>query len=161
MRVLFVFLLLIWTATIPVSAKEVYEFTDTEHRKVFEQSLPQINCPGCAGQSIAGSSSAMAEGLRQLVFELATDGYSVAEIKEYLRAGYGEEVLRQPSSLKHNAVLIGMPLLFVLLALCGLWFGVFAGYHKHRRTKIFGFSKMTRTSFGNSGKKTKISRHSH
>ncbi len=159
MRVLFVFLLLIWTATIPVSAKEVYEFTDTKHRKVFEQALPQINCPGCAGQSIAGSSSAMAEGLRQLVFELATDGYSAAEIKEYLQSGYGEEILRQPSSLKHNVVLIGMPLLFVLLALGGLWFRIFADHHKHRKTKTFGFPKTAPAFGGNSGKKTKNSRH--
>ena len=55
-----------------------------------------MRCPQCKGQSIDESGADLATDLRQRVHELIAQGRSDSEIKDYMRARYGDFILMQP-----------------------------------------------------------------
>ncbi len=81
----------------------------------FEQRLrvleTELRCLVCQNQTLADSNAGLAEDLRREVRELAMQGKSDAQIKEYLQARYGDFVLYNPP-VKSTTWL--------------LWFGPFA-----------------------------------
>ena len=82
---------------------------------VFEKRLreleTELRCLVCQNQTLADSNAGLAGDLRREVRELAVQGKSDAEIKEYLQARYGDFVLYSPP-VKSTTWL--------------LWFGPFA-----------------------------------
>jgi cytochrome c-type biogenesis protein CcmH len=56
----------------------------------------ELRCLVCQNQTLADSSAPLAEDLRREVRELAQQGKSDAEIKQYLVARYGDFVLYKP-----------------------------------------------------------------
>jgi len=71
----------------------------------------ELRCLVCQNQTLADSNAPLAEDLRREVRELAQQGKSDAEIKQYLVARYGDFVLYKPP-VKSTTYL--------------LWFGPFA-----------------------------------
>jgi cytochrome c-type biogenesis protein CcmH len=71
----------------------------------------ELRCLVCQNQTLADSTAPLAEDLRREVRELALQGKSDAEIKQYLVARYGDFVLYKPP-VKATTLL--------------LWFGPFA-----------------------------------
>ena len=71
----------------------------------------ELRCLVCQNQTLADSTAPLAEDLRKEVRELALQGKSDAEIKDYLVARYGDFVLYKPP-IKSTTYL--------------LWFGPFA-----------------------------------
>ena len=71
----------------------------------------ELRCLVCQNQTLADSTEPLAEDLRREVRELALQGKSDAEIKQYLVARYGDFVLYKPP-VKSTTLL--------------LWFGPFA-----------------------------------
>ena len=80
---------------------------DARLKSLFEE----LRCLVCQNQTLADSSAPLAEDLRREVRELAQQGKSDAEIKQYLVARYGDFVLYKPP---------------VKPATWLLWFGPFA-----------------------------------
>ena len=74
----------------------------------------QIKCPVCAGQVIESSSTEIAFQLRKLVREKIAEGKSDREIKDYLVAEYGEDILNSPNFNSSNIWLWVLPLIFVV-----------------------------------------------
>jgi len=56
----------------------------------------ELRCLVCQNQTLADSTAPLAEDLRREVRELALQGKSDAEIKDYLTARYGDFVLYKP-----------------------------------------------------------------
>ena len=56
----------------------------------------ELRCLVCQNQTLADSSAPLAEDLRREVRELAQQGKTDAEIKQYLVARYGDFVLYKP-----------------------------------------------------------------
>ncbi len=56
----------------------------------------QLRCLVCQGQSIDESDAALAGDLRQRVRELMAEGRSDQEIRDYLKARYGDFILMKP-----------------------------------------------------------------
>jgi cytochrome c-type biogenesis protein CcmH len=56
----------------------------------------ELRCLVCQNQTLADSNAPLAEDLRREVRELARQGKSDAEIKQYLTARYGDFVLYKP-----------------------------------------------------------------
>jgi cytochrome c-type biogenesis protein CcmH len=56
----------------------------------------QLRCLVCQGQSIDESNAPLAADLRHLVRQQIADGRSDDEIKDYLKARYGDFILMQP-----------------------------------------------------------------
>jgi cytochrome c-type biogenesis protein CcmH len=71
----------------------------------------ELRCLVCQNQTLADSTAPLAEDLRREVRELAQQGKTDAEIKQYLVARYGDFVLYKPP-VKSTTLL--------------LWFGPFA-----------------------------------
>jgi cytochrome c-type biogenesis protein CcmH len=90
--------------------------SDSQEQRARELFL-QIKCPVCAGQVIESSNTEIAFQLRKLVREKIIEGKSDKEIKAYLVAEYGEDVLNSPTSNIVNYLLWILPLFFILIGL--------------------------------------------
>ena len=86
--------------------------------KIARELFLQIKCPVCAGQVIESSNTEIAFQLRKLVRQKISEGLSDQEIKNYLIAEYGEDILNSPSFNSSAIWLWILPLIFV-------FFGVF------------------------------------
>ena len=83
----------------------------------------ELRCLVCQNQTLADSNAPLAEDLRREVRELALQGKSDAEIKQYLVARYGDFVLYKPPVKSTTYLLWFGP--FALLLGGGLvWYGV-------------------------------------
>ena len=65
---------------------------DARLKSLFEE----LRCLVCQNQTLADSNASLAEDLRREVRELAQQGKTDAEIKQYLVARYGDFVLYKP-----------------------------------------------------------------
>lgn len=79
----------------------------------------QIKCPVCAGQMIESSDAAVALEMRKLVREQIKQGKSDEEIKSYLVANYGDDILTSENLNKNNFIIYLLPIIFVVT---GSWF---------------------------------------
>jgi cytochrome c-type biogenesis protein CcmH len=75
----------------------------------------QIKCPVCLGQVIESSNTEISFQLRKLVREKIVEGKSDKEIKVYLVAEYGEDIINSPTSSLINYLLWILPVIFILV----------------------------------------------
>jgi cytochrome c-type biogenesis protein CcmH len=71
----------------------------------------ELRCLVCQNESIEDSNADLARDLRRIVREQVAAGRSETEVKDYLRARYGEFVLLNPRFSAATAVLWAMPAL--------------------------------------------------
>jgi cytochrome c-type biogenesis protein CcmH len=83
----------------------------------------ELRCLVCQNQTLADSTAPLAEDLRREVRELAQQGKTDAEIKQYLVARYGDFVLYKPPVKPTTWILWFGPFAF-LLGGALLWFVV-------------------------------------
>ena len=101
-------LLVIVPAVLPVAAQDVYsDETLAISRK--------LQCPVCAGQSVADSSSKLAGQMRAIIEEKVQAGESEAQIIDYFVARYGESVVTEPPKSGFTLGLWWMPVVVVVL----------------------------------------------
>jgi cytochrome c-type biogenesis protein CcmH len=74
----------------------------------------ELRCLVCQNQTLADSTAPLAEDLRREVRELAQQGKTDAEIKEYLTARYGDFVLYKPPVKPTTWILWFGPFAFLL-----------------------------------------------
>ena len=74
----------------------------------------ELRCLVCQNQTLADSTAPLAEDLRREVRELAQQGNSDAEIKQYLVARYGDFVLYKPPVKPTTWILWFGPFAFLL-----------------------------------------------
>jgi cytochrome c-type biogenesis protein CcmH len=74
----------------------------------------ELRCLVCQNQTLADSTAPLAEDLRREVRELALQGKSDAEIKDYLTARYGDFVLYKPPVKPTTWILWFGPFAFLL-----------------------------------------------
>ncbi|MGF1607522.1 MAG: cytochrome c-type biogenesis protein CcmH [Rhodothalassiaceae bacterium] len=79
--------------------------------------MQEIRCVVCEGQSIADSNAGLAEEMRALIRERIGDGEDRGEIKAYLVARYGDEILLRPRVTARTWVLWALPLILLAAAL--------------------------------------------
>lgn len=79
----------------------------------------QIRCLVCQNQSIDDSNAPLARDLRVLVREKLTEGLSDPQILDHLVARYGEFVLLKPRFGGQTIVLWLLPLIVLLIGVCG------------------------------------------
>lgn len=74
----------------------------------------QFRCVVCQGQSLGDSNAALAADMRALIRERIRQGYSDAEIADYLVRRYGDFVLMRPP-LRGNTLLLWVLPFLVLI----------------------------------------------
>ena len=89
----------------------------------------EIRCVVCQSESINDSQADMARDLRALVREKISTGMSDDEVREFLRARYGDFILLKPPVQANTYALWGFPLF--ALAAGGLFAAAY--FKKHRK----------------------------
>jgi cytochrome c-type biogenesis protein CcmH len=79
-----------------------------------------IRCPSCASQSVAGSETPSSKAVRTLIVERIEEGDTDEEIRDFVASRYGREVLLDPSGTGVGAIVWGLPVVLVIVAIAGL-----------------------------------------
>lgn len=82
----------------------------------------ELACPICAGQSVSGSQTPVALGMKAIIREGLAMGYCPEQISDYFVLVYGDDVVLDPSK-RGNSALVWLPLLGVLVGFvgAGIW----------------------------------------
>ncbi|MCY4212772.1 MAG: cytochrome c-type biogenesis protein CcmH [Gammaproteobacteria bacterium] len=124
-----VLLLCCWPAW-GASPVDVHEFPDVRTEARFRALIAEFRCPKCLNTNLAGSDAPIAQDLRAAVHRLVVrEGFSDAQVRDYLQARYGDFVLYDPPLKAATLLLWGGPLLFVLAGL-----GLIAWRLRHQRS---------------------------
>jgi cytochrome c-type biogenesis protein CcmH len=75
----------------------------------------KLQCPVCAGQSVADSTSKLAGQMRAIIEEKVQAGESEQQIIDYFVARYGESVVTEPPKSGFSLALWWMPVVVVVL----------------------------------------------
>jgi cytochrome c-type biogenesis protein CcmH len=79
-----------------------------------------VMCPTCRGQSVADSDSTAADGIRNYITTAIDEGRSDAEIRDYLAAQYGEDILLTPKRTGLAGLVWVLPVVAVVAAFVGV-----------------------------------------
>ena len=100
----------------------------------------ELRCMVCQNQSIDDSEAPLAHDLRALVRERLKAGDTDTQILDFLVARYGEFVLLRPSISWHNAILWGLPPVFLLAGIGAVLFAT-----RRRRSSAADATNLTAT----------------
>ena len=107
--------------TVGTAAAQVFEsrqFDDPEHARRYQALIAELRCLVCQNQNLADSNAPLAADLREITFNMITEGKSDQEIIDFMVARYGDFVLYRPPLKPATLFLWVGP--FLLLAL-GIW----------------------------------------
>lgn len=93
------------------------ELSNPELQQRYRDLTHELRCMQCQNQSIADSPVGLAGDLRREVRELLEAGKTDAEIREHLRARYGDFILFRPVFNWRNAWLWASPVILLLIGL--------------------------------------------
>ena len=80
-----------------VNPIDVYQFDTPEQQERYKGLIEEFRCPKCLNTNLAGSDAPIAQDMRRMVHELVVrEGYSDQQVRDYLRARYGDFVLYDP-----------------------------------------------------------------
>lgn len=88
--------LLLSLATVVIAEQEQRYFDNDSLRERYELLIWELRCPKCQNQNIAGSNAPIAADMRDKTYELLHQGYSDAEIVDYMIDRYSEFVTYKP-----------------------------------------------------------------
>lgn len=100
-----------------ISALDTTQFSDAKQQARYTALTKELRCLVCQNESIAGSSSELAQDLRAQVAEQIRTGKSDTEIRAYMTQRYGDFILYRPPNEGKTKLLWMAPILFLLLFL--------------------------------------------
>lgn len=113
-----------WLAALAVAVFAlVVGTTDREERtdaERVESIAASVQCPACAGQSVADSDAVAARNLYGEIERRVAEGHSDDEIRSYLVTVYGEHILMNPPSSGTAGLVWALPVAGLVLAAGGL-----------------------------------------
>ena len=105
-------LFMFFVISLPLSAEIITVAPEYEQRYHFI--LEELRCLVCQNQTLADSSSELANDLRIEVKEMLEQGKSDQEILDFMSARYGDFVLYKPPVKPHTWLLWVGPFLFLI-----------------------------------------------
>lgn len=99
---------------------EVEPLSSAELQARYLVLIEEMRCPKCQNQNLAGSDSMVATDLRREIRRLLEEGFSDAEIQDYMVARYGDFVLYRPPLQRNTLALWIAPGVFAALGLLTL-----------------------------------------
>ena len=100
-----------------VSSGAVYEFSNDEDEKRFNNLLNDIRCPKCTSGSLSSSNAPISEDLKQKIAEMINSNKTDNEIKEYVTKRFGKDSLYEPEFSRETYILWFSPFLVLILGL--------------------------------------------
>ena len=107
-------LVFIIVCLLPVTALDTTDFKDANLQKRYQTLTNELRCLVCQNETIAGSSSELAQDLRKQVAEQLRVGQSDDQIRSYMTERYGEFILYRPSHDGKTKILWLAPVVFLL-----------------------------------------------
>ncbi len=107
--------LVICLCSVTILALDTTEFSDAKQQARYQALTNELRCLVCQNESIAGSSSELAQDLRAQVAEQIKTGKSDAEIRTYMTERYGDFILYRPLNAGKTRLLWLAPILLLLL----------------------------------------------
>lgn len=105
-----------------VASDDVYKFDTPQQEKIYNKLIVEFRCLVCQNQNIADSDADLAKDLRAKTHELLLEGKTENEIKEFMRARYGDFVLYTPPLTTSTWWLWSLPLIVLVFAMIGVFF---------------------------------------
>ena len=102
--------------SLTVFSGTIYEFTNDEDEKRFNDLIKDIRCPKCTFGSLS-SSNAPVSDLKLKIAEMVRENKTDNEIKNYVASRFGKESLYEPELSKGTYLLWFSPFVILLLAL--------------------------------------------
>lgn len=94
---------------------DVYSFDTPQQEKQFQDLSNTLRCPKCQNNTIADSNAALAQDLRNKVYQMTKQGQSKQQIVDYMVARYGNFVTYEPPFSWSTAVLWLGPLMVLVI----------------------------------------------
>ncbi len=111
-----------WFLCAPLQAAiNAYSFSSPEQEQRFRQLTEELRCPRCQNESLAGSDAPVAQDLKDRVYLMLQAGKSNRDIKEFLRARYGDFVIYRPPLRWRTLVLWLGPWVLGMTTVLLLW----------------------------------------
>jgi len=111
-----VFLIILFSLIVPgqtLVAIDTTKFDDAKLQERYSSLTNELRCLVCQNETIAGSSSELAQDLRKQVAEQIKVGKSDQEIREYMTTRYGEFILYRPPNNGKTKLLWLAPAVFL------------------------------------------------
>jgi cytochrome c-type biogenesis protein CcmH len=121
MRQLFLALLLAAAGALPAAAADAPAAADPKLEARVHEIAAELRCLVCQNQTIADSSSGLADDLRQQIRKQLAAGATDQQVRDYMTARYGDFVLYRPPFKATTALLWAGPALLLMLALATLF----------------------------------------
>jgi len=113
---------IVGVASVPAAfAIDPVEMSDPVLQERYRALTHELRCMQCQNQSIADSPVGLAGDLRREVRELLSAGKTDDEVREYMRARYGDFILFRPRMVAQTLWLWLAPVLLMLLVLFAAW----------------------------------------
>lgn len=93
------------------------EPSDGARARALEES---IRCPQCRSQSVAQSETPSARGVKTVIRDQIAAGRTDEEIRDFVAASYGREVLLEPSGSGFSGLVWALPVVMVVVAVAAL-----------------------------------------
>jgi len=116
------FVVLLSVSSFIFASDDVYKFDNPQQEKIYNALILEFRCLVCQNQNIADSDADLAKDLRAKTHELLLQGKTENEIKEFMRARYGDFVLYTPPLNTTTWWLWSLPVIVLIFALIGVFF---------------------------------------
>jgi len=116
------FVVLLSVSSFIFASDDVYKFDNPQQEKIYNALILEFRCLVCQNQNIADSDADLAKDLRAKTHELLLQGKTENEIKEFMRARYGDFVLYTPPLNTTTWWLWSLPVIVLVFALIGVFF---------------------------------------
>lgn len=122
------------TSSLSIATVMVYPFDDEVKEQRFNHLIQILRCPKCQNNNLAGSNSALAVDLKNIIFEKMMAGKSDDEIISYLKERYGDFISYRPPLKPSTWIIWFGP--FVVLLLSGFFIFRFVSSRQNNETVI-------------------------
>ena len=103
--------------SINLSSGTLYEFSNDEDEKRFNNLIKDIRCPKCTSGSLSSSNAPISEDLKLKIASMIQEGKTDQEIKDYVTSRFGKESLYEPEFNNSTYILWLAPFVVLFLAL--------------------------------------------
>ena len=121
MRRILLALLLATAGALPAAAADAPPAADPKLEARVHEIAAELRCLVCQNQTIADSSSGLADDLREQIRKQLAAGATDQQVRDYMTARYGDFVLYRPPFKATTALLWAGPALLLVLALATLF----------------------------------------
>ncbi|MEX2469806.1 MAG: cytochrome c-type biogenesis protein [Pseudohongiellaceae bacterium] len=94
---------------------DTFEFDTPEQQERFRQLSDELRCPMCQNTNLSGSTGGVAADLRREVHRMIVDGWTDAEIEQFMFERYGDFIFYRPRLRAETILLWFGPLLFLII----------------------------------------------